>query len=88
MSETIEQNDENENSRNFQHGSKGLINPKIVNGIALAIITVCILIGVTASIMAIWNYADKDTLLRTVATVGIVILGTCLFAGVNRAFGD
>ncbi len=71
-----------------QNNPKGFINPRIVNGIALAIITVCIIVGVTSSIMAIWQYADEDTLLRTIGTVGVIILGTVLFTGVNRAFGE
>ncbi len=67
---------------------RGYLNARLVNGFALAIIAVCILAGVTASIMAIWDYADKDTLLRTIATVGVITLGTILFAGINRALGD
>lgn len=67
---------------------KGLINPKVVNGIALTVITICILTGVVASIMAIWEYADRDSLLRTIGTVGVITAGTVMFAGVNRSLGD
>ena len=67
---------------------KGYISPRLVNGLAFTIITICILIGVAASIMAIWEYADKDTLLRTIGTVAVIILGTFLFASVNRSFGE
>lgn len=67
---------------------KGFINPRFVNGLAFTIITICILIGITSSIMAIWEYANKDTLLRTIGTVGVIILGTFLFASVNRWFGE
>lgn len=67
---------------------RGYINPRIVNGMALTIITICILIGVTSSIMAIWEFSEPDILLKTIGTVAVIILGTFLFAGVNRAFGD
>lgn len=79
----IEQTQKKQSSRK----GKGFINPQFVNGLAFTIITLCILIGVTASIMAIWEYANTDTLFRTIGTICVIILGTILFAIVNRAFG-
>lgn len=67
---------------------KGLVNPIIVNVCSLIIITICILIAVTASIMAIWEYANTDTLFRTIATVAVIIVGVALFAKSNQTLGE
>jgi hypothetical protein len=67
---------------------KGLINPYLVNVSALIVITIGILVAVTASIMAIWEYTDKDTLLRTIATVLVIIVGVGVFAKINQALGE
>lgn len=82
------ENHKNDLSAEASPKRRGFINPRLVNGLAFTIITVCILIGISSSIMAIWQYADTDTLLRTIGTVGVIILGTFLFASVNRWFGD
>ena len=69
-------------------GKKGFFNPKIVNTIAFTLITLCLLGSIVICIMAIWDYADSDSLWRMVATLGIIGLGSAVFAYVNRIFGD
>jgi hypothetical protein len=46
-----------------------------------------LLISVAASVLAIWQFANTDTLWRTVATCIVVAGGTAAFALVNAAFG-
>lgn len=67
---------------------KGFFNPKAVKTVAFALITLCLVGSIIACIMAIWDYADSDTLWRMVATMGVIGLGSAVFAYINRIFGD
>ena len=66
---------------------KGYINPKVVRGIAFYIISACIIFSVVMCILAIWDYANTDIFWRTVATLGVIGVGTAVFAYVNGIFG-
>lgn len=69
-------------------GRGGYLSSRIVKAFSFWTITVCILISVMMSIMAIWDYAGTDVLWRTVATCAVVGMGTGVFAFVNKAFGN
>lgn len=68
--------------------NKGFFNPKIVKTISFTLITICLLGSIVLCIMAIWNYADRDTLWRMIATLGVIGLGSAVFAWVNGVFGE
>ena len=67
--------------------SKGFFSPTIVRTISFAIISVCIVFSVVMCILAIWDFANKDTLWRMVASCVVVAGGTALFAIANILFG-
>lgn len=69
-------------------GKKGFINPRIVKTVSFTLITLCIIGSIVLSIMAIWNYGDRDTLWRLIATLVVVGVGAAIFAFINGAFGD
>lgn len=69
-------------------GNKGFFNPKIIKTIAFALISICIIGSIVLCIMAIWDYADRDTLWRMIATLGVIGLGSAVFAFINGVFGD
>ncbi len=69
-------------------GKRGYINPRIVKGFSFFVITVCIVISVVATILAIWKFAETDVLWRTVATCFVVAAGAAIFAFANAVFGD
>jgi NO-binding membrane sensor protein with MHYT domain len=48
--------------------------------------TVCIVVAVVASILAIWEYAGTDILWRTVATCAVIGGGTVAFTVLNCLF--
>ena len=75
-------------SSSTSKAKRGYINPKAVKGFAFFIITICIVISVVASILAIWKFAETDVLWRTVATCFVVAGGVGIFALVNGVFGD
>ncbi len=72
------------------HGQRrrGYIKPDTVKWCAFAVITICIVTSVVASILAIWEFARTDVLLRTIATCVVVAAGVAIFAVVNAVFGN
>lgn len=74
-------------SRPLWGGTRGFLNPAAVRGFAFFVITLCLLASVVVSIMAVWNPAQTDVLLKTLATCLIVAAGSGLFTAVNTSFG-
>ena len=71
-----------------ENKKRGYINPNVVKRFSFFVITVCIVISVVATILAIWKFAETDVLWRTVATCFVVASGAAIFAFVNAVFGD
>lgn len=72
----------------MKSSNKGFFNPKIVKTVSFALISLCLLGSIVLCVMAIWNYGNRDTLWRSIATLGIVGLGTGIFSIVNDMFGE
>ncbi|MBN2180976.1 MAG: hypothetical protein JW715_03615 [Sedimentisphaerales bacterium] len=70
-----------------RHG-KGFLNPRIVKSTTFYIITTCIILSVIICILAIWDFANKDVLWRTVATFSVIAMGSALFALINHIFAS
>lgn len=68
--------------------AKGFFSPRIVRAAAFYIISVCIVASVVVCILAIWDFAKKDVLWRTLNSLVVVAAGTALFAFVNGVFGE
>jgi hypothetical protein len=68
--------------------AKGFFPPEIVRAISFYIISICIFASVIVCILAIWDFAKKDSLWRLVASFLVVAGGTALFALVNGTFGE
>jgi hypothetical protein len=66
---------------------RGFLNPLRVITFAFWTTTLCILVAVVASILAIWQFTGTDALWRTVATCAVIGGGTLAFAWVNSLFG-
>ncbi|HKJ77491.1 MAG TPA: hypothetical protein VKA64_09840 [Gammaproteobacteria bacterium] len=69
-------------------GKKGLLSPEKVKLFAFVVITLCLIISATVAIMAIWDYADRDVLWRTVATCLVLAGAVAAFAVINTFFGQ
>lgn len=65
---------------------RGYLAPDLVRALAFWTITLCVIISVTASILAIWEYTVTEVLWRTVATCLVIAAGTGAFALLNRWF--
>jgi len=66
---------------------KGFLNPRIVRAVTFYIISACIIFSVAVCILAIWNYAKTDVFWRMIATLGVIAIGSAVFAFVNGIFG-
>jgi hypothetical protein len=66
---------------------RGYLNPSLVRSVSFWITSLCILVAVLASLLAIWKFAGTDILWRTVATCAVIGSGTVAFYWVNVLFG-
>jgi hypothetical protein len=66
---------------------RGFLNPSLVRSASFWITSLCILVAVLSSLLAIWNFAGTDILWRTVATCAVIGSGTVAFYWVNVLFG-
>ena len=67
---------------------RGFLNPSLVRSVSFWVTSLCILVAVLASLLAIWNFAGTDILWRTVATCAVIGSGTVAFYWVNVLFGN
>ena len=67
---------------------RGYLPPNLVRSFAFWTITLSVIISVTASILAIWEYTETEVLWRTVATCVVIGAGTGAFTVINRWFGQ
>lgn len=65
---------------------RGYLNPAVVVRVAFWTTTLCIVIAVVASVLAIWEYTGTDVLWRTVATCAVIGVGTLAFSWINGLF--
>lgn len=67
--------------------TRGFLNPRIVRSVTFYIISACIIFSVAVCILAIWDYAKTDVFWRMIATLGVIAIGSAVFAFVNGIFG-
>jgi len=65
---------------------RGYLNPERVRAVAFWTTTTCIVVGVVAALLAIWQFSGTDVLWRTVASCAVIGGGTLAFALFNAAF--
>ncbi|MCP5489352.1 MAG: hypothetical protein H7A43_11975 [Verrucomicrobia bacterium] len=66
---------------------RGLIEPTKVKWCSFITITLCLIISVITSVLAIWDFTRQDTLWRTVATCVVIAGGMMAFGIVNALYG-
>lgn len=65
---------------------RGYLNPERVRAVAFWTTTTCIVVGVVAALLAIWQFSGTDVLWRTVASCAVIGGGTLAFAMFNAVF--
>ena len=66
----------------------GFLDRRRVQAVAFWTTTACIFASVVSTLLAIWEFADRDALWRTVATFAVIGAGMIAFSWVNTLFGD
>ena len=65
----------------------GFLNTEVVRAFTFWTTSLCVLVAVVASLMAIWEFSGTDELWRTVASCAVIGGGTMAFSLVNGLFG-
>jgi len=65
---------------------RGYLKPVLVARFSFWTTTVCVLVAVVVSILAIWQFMGTDSLWRTVATCAVIAAGTLAFSWINGLF--
>ena len=79
----------NESTAAERRGARrGFLSSKIVRALSFWLPSMCVLVAVAASLLAIWDFTGTDVLWRTVATCAVVATGSMTFSWVNAIFGD
>jgi len=74
--------------RGTERGSRkrGYLDRQVVKAFSFWTTSLCILVAVAASLLAIWQFAGTDILWRTVATCAVIGGGTIAFSWINAFF--
>ncbi len=67
---------------------RGYLDGHVVRRFTFWTTTVCLMIAVVATLLAIWRFTGTDTLWRTVATSLVVGAGALTFSWINGLFGE
>ena len=67
--------------------TKGVVNPKLVRGIAFVVITISLVVCTVLCILAIWKFTESDAVWRAIATFIVVSVATGVFTFVNERLG-
>jgi uncharacterized membrane protein YqjE len=67
--------------------TKGVVNPKLVRGIAFIIITFSLIVCTVLCILAIWQFTQSDAVWRAIATFCVISVATGIFTFVNERLG-
>jgi hypothetical protein len=67
---------------------KGFFPPKAVKTAAFYIISLCLVASVLVGVLAIWDFAARDTFWRMLATFFVIAAGAAVFLLVNGIFGE
>jgi uncharacterized membrane protein required for colicin V production len=65
---------------------RGYLNRAMVARFSFWTMTLCVLVAVVVSILAIWEFTGTGALWRTVATCGVIAAGTLAFSWINGLF--
>jgi hypothetical protein len=66
---------------------KGVFDPKRVRFLSFCVIALGLFATALLSVLAIWDYASRDTAWRALATLGVVAGTMLIFTVINEMFG-
>jgi len=80
--EIVEIKDENTAKK-----SRGFLNPRLVKIITFSVLCLGLVSCSVLIILAIWGYAQNDTVWKSIATIVVVMISVALFSVINEKFG-
>jgi len=66
---------------------KGVFDPKRVRFVSFSVISLGLFGTALLCVLAIWNYASRDTAWRALATLGVLSAAAVIFTAINEMFG-
>ncbi len=67
---------------------RGVFDPKGVRVFSFGVISLGLFATALLSVLAIWDYASRDTAWRAVATLGVLAATLGIFTVINEMFGS
>jgi hypothetical protein len=65
----------------------GVFDPKRVRFVSFCLISIGLFGTALLCVLAIWNYASRDTAWRALATLGVLSAAAVVFTVINEMFG-
>jgi len=66
---------------------KGVFDPKGVRFVSFSVISIGLFGTALLCVLAIWDYASRDTAWRALATLGVLAAMAIIFTVINEMFG-
>jgi hypothetical protein len=66
---------------------KGVFDPKRVRFVSFSLISTALFGTALLCVLAIWDYASRDTAWRALATLGVLAATAIVFTVINEMFG-
>ncbi|MGQ0552987.1 MAG: hypothetical protein ACT4PU_07180 [Planctomycetota bacterium] len=73
--------------RDTRTGRRGVLNPRRVRVFSFGIIVLGLFATALLCVLAIWDYASRDTAWRALATLGVLAATLGIFTVINEMFG-
>jgi hypothetical protein len=74
-------------NENTSKKARGFVNPQLVKMITFSVLCLGLVSCTVLIILAIWGYAQNDTVWKSVATIVVVMISVALFSVINEKFG-
>jgi hypothetical protein len=68
-------------------GLKGVLDPRRVRLVSFSVISIGLFGTALLCVLAIWDYATRDTAWRALATLGVLAATAIIFTLINEMFG-
>lgn len=66
---------------------RGVLNAAYVRIAAFAVISLSIMVCAVVCLLAVWDYADRNTAWKALVSLGIIAAAMAAFVVVNESFG-
>jgi hypothetical protein len=66
---------------------KGVFDPRRVRFVSFSVVSIGLFGTALLCVLAIWNYASRDTAWRALATLGVLSAAAVVFTVINEMFG-